>query len=74
LTGFEVAAANLHAAWRQRQRDLAVEFATARLSFDTYDGFTEGQSILPTVEDGDAVTSWACDTTRAVRRQLDRRR
>ena len=59
--------------WRQRQRDLAVEFTTAGLSFDTYNGFTEGQSILPTVEDGDAVTTWARETVRAVRRRLDRR-
>ena len=64
----------LTAQWRQRQRDLAVEFATAGLSFDTYNGFTEGQSILPTVEDGDAVTRWACDTVRSVRQQLGRNR
>jgi hypothetical protein len=64
----------LTAEWRQRQQDLAVEFTTAGLSFDTYNGFTEGQSILPTVEDGDAVTTWACDTARRVRRRLDRRR
>jgi hypothetical protein len=62
------------AQWRQRQQELAVEFATAGLSFDTYNGFTEGQSILPTEEDGDAVTTWACDTVRAVRHRLDRRR
>jgi hypothetical protein len=60
--------------WRRRQQDLAVEFTTAGLSFDTYNGFTEGQSILPTVEDGYAVTTWARDTARAVRRKLDRRR
>jgi hypothetical protein len=59
--------------WRQRQRELAVEFATAGLSFDTYNGYTEGQSILATVEDGDAVTTWACETVRTVRRRLDRR-
>ena len=56
--------------WRQRQQDLAVEFATAGLSFDTYNGFTEGQSILPTVEDGDEVTRWGCETVRLVRQQL----
>ena len=56
--------------WRQRQRDLAVEFTTAGLSFDTCNGYTEGQSILPTVEDGDAVTTWARETVRAVRRKL----
>jgi hypothetical protein len=60
--------------WRRRQQDLAVEFTTAGLSFDTYNGFTEGQSILPTVEDGDVVTRWARHTVRAVRRRLDRRR
>jgi hypothetical protein len=59
--------------WRQRQQDLAVEFTTAGLSFDTYNGFTEGQSILPTFEDGDAVAAWARETVRAVRRRLDRR-
>jgi hypothetical protein len=58
--------------WRRRQQDLATRYATAGLSFDTYNGFTEGQSILPTVEDGDAVTTWACETVRRVRRRLDR--
>jgi hypothetical protein len=55
--------------WRRRQLELAVEFATAGLSLDTWNGWTEGYAIPPSREDGDVHREWARATVRAVRRK-----
>lgn len=53
--------------WRLRQQQLAVEFATAGLSVDTWNGWTEGYAIPPSQEDGDTHLDWMHDTVAAVR-------
>ena len=57
--------------WRLRQQQLAVEFATAGLAVDTWNGFTEGYAIPPTEEDGDAHIRWVRSTVAALRRRWD---
>lgn len=53
--------------WRLRQRQLVVDFATAGLSVDTWNGYTEGYAIPPTEEDGDTHLEWIHGTIAALR-------
>ncbi len=55
--------------WRQRQTELAVEFATAGLSIDTWNGWTEGYAIPPSRQDGDVHLKWVRATVKALRRK-----
>jgi len=45
-------------AWLDAQRSLALEFATHGLSVDTWNGYSEGYCIPPTVEDGQRFMLW----------------
>jgi hypothetical protein len=53
--------------WRREQRRLALEFARDGLSVDTFNAYTEGSVIPPTVEDGDVHRQWLRDIVAAVR-------
>ena len=57
-----------NAAWRQRQKALAVRYETDGLSIDIWNGWTEGYAIPPSVEDGDVDLRWVRDTVRAIKR------
>jgi hypothetical protein len=54
--------------WRHQQSQLALEFAHGGLSVDTFNAYTEGSVIPPTVEDGDVHRAWLRDIVRRVRR------
>jgi hypothetical protein len=54
--------------WRHQQSRLALEFAHGGLSVDTFNAYTEGSVIPPTVEDGDVHRAWLRDILRRVRR------
>jgi hypothetical protein len=54
--------------WRDRQAALAVEYATGGLSMDTWNGWTEGYAIPPSVEDGDVNFQWASEVIRRLNR------
>lgn len=56
-----------NAAWRQRQKALAVRYETDGLSVDIWNGWTEGYAIPPSVEDGDANLRWVRETVQAVK-------
>jgi hypothetical protein len=53
--------------WRRQQRRLALEFASGGLTVDTFNAYTEGSAIPPTVEDGDAHRRWLRDIVAALR-------
>ncbi|MEV0385587.1 hypothetical protein [Nonomuraea sp. NPDC050643] len=55
--------------WRQRQRALALEFATAGLSVETWNGYSEAHAIVPTVEDGGNHLLWLRDIVLGLRRR-----
>jgi hypothetical protein len=44
-----------------------VEFGTDGLSVDTYNGWTEGHAIPPSLEDGDTQLDWLHETIAALR-------
>jgi hypothetical protein len=44
--------------WLESQRALALEFASAGLSVDTWNGYSEAHAIPPTIEDGDTHLRW----------------
>lgn len=54
-----------HAEWLRQQRILAVDNGNAGVAFDPVNGFTEGRTIYPTVEDGDTIARWARETVAA---------
>jgi hypothetical protein len=56
-----------HPDWLLRQQQLAVEFGTDGLSVDTYNGWTEGHAIPPSLEDGDTQLDWLHETIAALR-------
>ena len=55
--------------WRLHQQKLAVEFATAGLSVESWNGWTEGQAIPPSREDGNVHLRWVRETVAATRRR-----
>lgn len=55
--------------WLHRQRSLALEFATAGLSVDTWNGYSEAHAIVPTVEDGTTHLLWLRDIAHTLRRR-----
>lgn len=55
------------AAWRQRQKNLAVRYETDGISIDIWNGWTEGYAIPPSVEAGDINMTWVQETVKAVR-------
>jgi hypothetical protein len=55
--------------WLRDQRGLALEFATAGLSADTWNGYSEAHAIVPTVEDGTARLLWLRDIVPAFARR-----
>jgi hypothetical protein len=57
--------------WRLRQQQLAVEFATAGLAVDTWNGWTEAYAIPPSQEDGDVHFEWVRSTVAALRRRWE---
>jgi hypothetical protein len=56
------------ASWRERQAALAVEYATGGLSMDTWNGWTEGYAIPPSVEEGDVNFQWASEVVSRLNR------
>ncbi len=57
--------------WRLHQQQLAVEFGTAGLSVDTWNGWTEGYAIPPSEQDGDVHLEWVRATEAALRERWD---
>jgi hypothetical protein len=55
--------------WRLRQQKLTVEFASAGLSVESWNGWTEGQAIPPSQEDGDRHLRWVRATVAATRKR-----
>lgn len=55
------------AAWRQRQKELAVRYGADGLSVDCWNGWTEGYAIPPSIEQGDVNLRWVRETVRAVK-------
>ncbi len=56
-----------NAAWRQRQKALAVRYETDGLSVDIWNGWTEGYAIPPSVEEGDVNLRWVRETVQAIK-------
>ena len=54
--------------WRQHQTRLALEFAHGGLSVDTFNAYTEGSVIPPTVEAGHVHREWLRDILTRLRR------
>jgi hypothetical protein len=54
--------------WRRQQKRLALEFGRDGLSVDTFNAYTEGSVIPPTVEEGDVHLAWLRDIVAALRR------
>lgn len=57
-----------NAAWRQRQKNLAVQYQTDGLSIDIWNGWSEGYAIPPSREDGDVNMTWARDVVQAIKK------
>ena len=55
------------AAWRKQQKALAVRYETDGLSVDTWNGWTEGYAIPPSVEDGSTNLEWVKETVKAIK-------
>jgi len=53
-------------AWRARQKALAVRYGRGGISVDTWNGWTEGYAIPPSVEDGDVHLRWVQDVVRSL--------
>ncbi len=54
-----------NAPWLKRQTDLALHYETAGISFDCWNGWTEGYAIPPSIENGDLLFRWAQETIHA---------
>jgi hypothetical protein len=54
-------------AWRRRQKELAVQYETDGVSFDIWNGWTEGYAIPPSVEEGEVNFQWAKEAIQAVK-------
>ncbi|MGV3720956.1 MAG: hypothetical protein ACO1SX_08595 [Actinomycetota bacterium] len=52
--------------WRTRQKELAVQYGDGGVSIDTWNGWTEGYAIPPSVEDGNVHMRWARQVVKAV--------
>lgn len=55
-----------NATWRTRQKELAVKYGDGGVSIDTWNGWTEGYAIPPSVEDGSVHMHWAQQVVKAV--------
>ena len=60
--------------WRRRQQELAVRYETAGLSIETWNGWTEGYAIPPSVEDGDTHMQWVRQVVAGLRAKWRRSR
>jgi hypothetical protein len=47
-----------HPGWRLRQQRLAMRYATAGVTVDTWNGWTEGYAVPPSRQDGDVHLRW----------------
>jgi len=45
--------------WLNKQQDLLLKYSNKGISFDVWNGYTEGYEIVPTVEEGDRIYQWA---------------
>ncbi len=55
------------ASWRQRQEALALRYQTDGLSIDTWNGWTEGYAIPPSIEQGDVNLEWVKEAVKAIK-------
>jgi len=54
------------ATWRQRQKELALKYQTAGISIDLWNGWAEGYSIPPSMEEGSTNLEWVQDVLRSL--------
>lgn len=63
----DAGARGFHDQWRRGQKDLALEYATAGISVDCWNGWTEGYAIPPSREEGDVGLRGVRDVVDAAR-------